>query len=61
MMRPGDEWIVYLPPELGYGERGSPPEIPGQSVLVFRIKMLAVAPVSGDGAPPVQSPSVGMG
>ena len=47
LMRPGDEWIIYSPPALGYGEQGAPPVIPGNSVLVFRIKMLDVAPIPG--------------
>jgi FKBP-type peptidyl-prolyl cis-trans isomerase FklB len=46
-MRPGDEWIVYVPPKMGYGERGSPPVIPGNAVLVFRIRMLNIARVPG--------------
>lgn len=51
LMRVGDEWIVYVPPALGYGERGSPPDIPPNSVLVFRLKLLDVAETPGD-APP---------
>lgn len=47
MMRPGDEWLLYVPPALGYGEDGRPPSIPGNSVLVFRVKLLAVAPAPG--------------
>lgn len=33
----GDKWEMYIPSELGYGERGSPPKIPGDSVLVFQV------------------------
>lgn len=51
-MKVGDEWMVYIPPALGYGEQGQPPEIPGNSVLVFRIKLLDVAPVPGDARAP---------
>jgi peptidylprolyl isomerase/FKBP-type peptidyl-prolyl cis-trans isomerase FklB len=40
-MRPGDEWVLYVPPALGYGERGSGP-IPPNSVLIFRIQLLGV-------------------
>lgn len=47
LMKPGDEWLLYVPPELGYGERGGPPRIPPNSVLVFRIKLLAVSPTPG--------------
>lgn len=46
MMRPGDEWMLYVPPELAYGEEGRP-GIPPNAVLVFRVKLLAVAPAPG--------------
>ena len=48
-MRVGDEWILYVPPELGYGEESSP-KIPSNSVLIFRLKLLDVAPVPGGGS-----------
>ena len=48
-MKVGDEWMLYVPPALGYGEQGQGTEIPGNSVLVFRIKLLDVAPVPGGG------------
>jgi len=47
-MKVGDEWMLYLPPALGYGERGQG-DIPPNSVLVFRVKLLDVAPVPGGG------------
>ena len=40
-MRPGDEWVLFVPPALGYGEQDKGP-IPGNSVMVFRIELLAV-------------------
>ena len=43
LMRPGDEWLVYVPPSLGYGEQGIGP-IPGNAVLVFRMELLDVLP-----------------
>lgn len=49
LMRPGDEWVLYVPPELGYGPEGRPPVIPGNSVLVFRLRLLDVAPTPGNG------------
>ena len=41
LMRPGDEWIVWIPPALGYGDRASGP-IPANSVLRFRMALRAV-------------------
>jgi peptidylprolyl isomerase/FKBP-type peptidyl-prolyl cis-trans isomerase FklB len=46
-MRPGDEWIIYVPPEEGYGKDGSG-SIPPNAVLVFRIKLLGVLPARGN-------------
>lgn len=48
LMKPGDEWMLYVPPELGYGavDRG---EIPSNSVMVFRIQLIDVASVPGGG------------
>jgi peptidylprolyl isomerase/FKBP-type peptidyl-prolyl cis-trans isomerase FklB len=49
-MRPGDEWIVYIPPSLGYGAEAKGP-IPANSVLVFRLQLIAInaPPVPGAG------------
>lgn len=47
MMRPGDEWTLYVPPELGYGAQDKGP-IPGNSVMIFRIELIGVLP---SGAP----------
>lgn len=40
-MRPGDEWIVWVPPQLGYGAKDVGP-IPGNSVLRFRLALHSV-------------------
>jgi peptidylprolyl isomerase/FKBP-type peptidyl-prolyl cis-trans isomerase FklB len=46
LMRPGDEWIVWIPPALGYGDRASGP-IPPNSVLRFKLALHSVTPGSG--------------
>jgi len=43
MMRPGDEWTLYVPPALGYGAQDKGP-IPGNSVMIFRIELIDVLP-----------------
>lgn len=40
-MHVGDEWILYVPPALGYGPDGAGP-IPPNSVLVFRLKLMGM-------------------
>jgi FKBP-type peptidyl-prolyl cis-trans isomerase len=44
MMRPGDEWILYVPPELGYGSEGGGDTIPPGAALVFRIQLIGFLP-----------------
>ncbi|MEO0881155.1 MAG: FKBP-type peptidyl-prolyl cis-trans isomerase [Pseudomonadota bacterium] len=40
LMDPGDDWLVHIPSELGYGEEGTPGgPIPPNADLMFRIKL----------------------
>jgi peptidylprolyl isomerase/FKBP-type peptidyl-prolyl cis-trans isomerase FklB len=48
LMRPGDEWELYAPADLAYGDKGAGPIPPG-SVLKFKIELIAINP-SGVGA-----------
>ena len=42
LMRSGDEWVVWIPPALGYGAQAAGP-IPANSTLRFRMALRSVA------------------
>lgn len=54
LMKPGSKYIFYIPPDLGYGERGAGEFIGPESVLIFDVELLTVAP----GPTPGPQPSV---
>ncbi len=41
-MKVGDKWQITLPSEMAYGERGSPPVIGPNSVLIFDVELLEI-------------------
>jgi FKBP-type peptidyl-prolyl cis-trans isomerase FklB len=43
-MKVGDEWTLWVPAELGYGDQDNGP-IPGGSVMVFRLQLLGMLAV----------------
>jgi FKBP-type peptidyl-prolyl cis-trans isomerase FklB len=44
LMKVGSKWQVAIPPSLGYGPRGMPPRIPGNSALVFDLELKSITP-----------------
>lgn len=42
MMKVGDKWKLFLPPELGYGEQGTGGDIGPNEVLIFEVELLDV-------------------
>lgn len=49
LMHIGDKWKVYIPSELGYGDRDAGANIPGGSTLIFEMELLGIIP--GPAAP----------
>ncbi len=49
LMRPGDEWIIWVPPALGYGDRATG-TIPPGSVLRFRLLLQSVGSAKPEAA-----------
>lgn len=41
-MRKGERRKLTIPPKMGYGKRGSPPEIPPNATLEFEITLVGI-------------------
>ena len=52
LMKPGAKWQLFVPPELGYGQR-SQAKIPAGSLLIFEVNILSS---ESAGAPPKAPP-----
>ena len=44
MMHIGDKWKVFIPSELGYGDRGAGADIPGGAALIFEMELISIKP-----------------
>jgi FKBP-type peptidyl-prolyl cis-trans isomerase len=47
LMKVGGKAILVIPPTIGYGVEGAPPEIPPNSTLVFTVELLAIEKPDG--------------
>ncbi|MEO8376871.1 MAG: FKBP-type peptidyl-prolyl cis-trans isomerase [Candidatus Sumerlaeota bacterium] len=52
LMKPGDKWQLFIPPDIAYGEAGSPPKIEPNSALIFEVELLSFKAGVDNTAPP---------
>ena len=42
LMRRGDHWLLFIPAELAYGEKGAGTAIPPDSTLIFDVELISI-------------------
>ncbi|MEJ5286596.1 MAG: FKBP-type peptidyl-prolyl cis-trans isomerase [Bacteroidota bacterium] len=41
-MKEGSIWRIFVPPHLGWGEKGAPPTIPPNATLIFELELISI-------------------
>lgn len=58
LMHIGDKFKIFIPSELGYGERGFGANIPGGAALIFDMELLDIKPAAAIITPPTEEPKI---
>jgi FKBP-type peptidyl-prolyl cis-trans isomerase len=51
LMETGSRWQLFIPPDLAYGEQGSPPAIGPNTTLVFDLELVEINKPTKQGKP----------
>jgi len=46
LMPTGSKWQLFIPPDLGYGDRGAGADIPPDATLIFEVELVSIKPKS---------------
>jgi len=48
LMPAGSKWQLFVPPQLGYGERGAGETIPPNATLIFEVELVSIQPKAAE-------------